>query len=298
MWSDWRSADAAGDAARAAACAAEMLAVAPDEFIAWFEAALLSKARRSWREAAARNRRALDLFGPADAEAFEGDNPAAWNLGIAATALGDWETARAAWTAYGIGGLAGTTGPIDADYGLAPIRVNPDRSALPHQVLFDAGDTEVVWCWRRSPAHAVIASVPLPASGHRFRDVLLHDGAPTGSRRLGEREVAVFDEIERLEQSDMPTWQARLGGVTAGDLEQLTDLLGRRGLGLDEWSGMRLLCSECSHGSPDPSHSHEPVDASETQLGLAGPEADLASSIETWLAERPHVTLRELSLLW
>jgi len=37
------------------------------------------------------------------------------------------------------------------------------------------------------PAHAVIVRVPLPESGHRFRDVLLHDGEPRGTRRRRRR---------------------------------------------------------------------------------------------------------------
>jgi len=290
--------DDSGDAMRAGELAAEMASVAPDRFLAWFEAGLYSKARRNWVEAAERNHRALELLQPGDADAFDGANPAAWNLGIAATALGDWATARRAWIAYGIEGLAAGTDPIDVDYGLAPIRLNPDRASLAHQLLFDVGDSEVVWCWRRSPAHAVIASVPLPESGHRFRDVVLHDGEPKGTRRLGDRELSVFDEIERLDESAIPTWQALLRGLGDGDLERLTDLFGPQGFGLDEWSGMRILCSECSHGAADGDHAHEPIGENETRLGLAGPERALRSTLDAWLTERPHITLMDLSLLW
>lgn len=113
-------------------------------------------------------------------------NPAAWNLGIAATALGDWASARRAWTAYGITGIGDGVEEIDVDFGMAPIRLNPDRASLALEVQPAYGNTEVVWCWRRSPAHAVIASVPLPESGHRFRDVLLHDGEPKGTRPSAE----------------------------------------------------------------------------------------------------------------
>lgn len=298
VWSDWKAADDAADAIRAGQLAEEMLAVAGDKFLAWFEAGLYSKARRNWQDSVERNRRALELFEPRDAKDFDGVNPAAWNLGIAATAVSDWATARRAWSAYGLDGLAPGPEPIDVDYGLAPIRLNPDRPSLPHEVPFNIGEAEVVWCWRRSPAHAVIASVPLPESGHRFRDVILHDGEPKGTRRHGDREVSVFDEIERLQESAIPTWQVLLSGVVKGDLERLTDLLGPQGLGVDEWSGMRILCSECSHGSPDEAHSHEPLREDQTRLGLAGPEGDLQNSINTWLTERPHITLLDLTLLW
>lgn len=270
----------------------------PDSFDAWFEAGLHSKARGLWRESAVRNQRALELFGPAEAERFEGASPAAWNLGIAATAIGDWATARRAWTDFGIEGFDPSDEPIDADLGMVPIRINPDRASLTHQVMFDAGDTEVVWCWRRSPAHAVVASVPLPESGHRFRDVLLHDGEPKGSRRNGDREVPVFDELDRLEESGLSTWQAILDGVREGDLDRLADVLGPLGLGLDTWSGMRILCSECSHGSPDDGHEHAELAPGRTRLGLAGDEAALRAALDTWLRDHKHVGVEELVLLW
>lgn len=292
------AADEAGDAERAGELAAEMVAVVPNSYRAWFEAGMYSKARADWSESAARNARAVQLFDAGDDQAFEGENPAAWNLGIAATALADWPTARRAWTAYGVDGLGEGEGPIDVDLGTVPIRLNPDRPSLAHQVSPDLGDTAVVWCWRRSPAHAVIASVPLPESGHRFRDVLLHDGEPKGSRLLRGQEVPVFDELARLETSELSTWQARLlGDVGAEDLDVLADLLGSRGFGVDNWSGIRLFCAECSQGSPGAGHVHEPVDAVETVLGLAGDEDGLRAGITEWLADHQHVALVELTLL-
>jgi hypothetical protein len=213
VWDEWKQADEAGDAEAAGRSAVEMLELVPGFFEIWFEAGMYSKARADWPESAARNQRAVELFTPENATAFDGVNPAAWNLGIAATALGDWATARRAWTAYGIDGVEAGSEPIDMDFGYVPIRVNPDRPSLPHQVVPDFGDTEVVWCWRRSPAHAVISNVPFPASGHRFRDVVLHDGEPKGTRQYGEQEVAVFDELARLKSSDLPTWQAQLTGA-------------------------------------------------------------------------------------
>ena len=298
VWAEWRAADEAGDVARAEELAREATEVAPDTHRAWFDAALLSKARRDWPAALERNERALSVFTQRDALEFGGDKPAAWNLGIAATALGDWETARRAWRAYGIDVIAPGSSPIDEDFGLVPVRLNPDRPSLPHQVTPQFGEPEVVWCWRRSPAHALISSVPLPESGHRFRDVVLHDGEPKGSRVLNGREVSVFDELDRLEDSGLPTLQAQISRVGADDLQALTDLLGPRGLGVDEWSRMRLLCADCSHGSPTDDHTHPPADPDVTVLGLAGPENEVSQCIEEWLASRPWAELQDLSLLW
>ncbi|TLM82708.1 tetratricopeptide repeat protein [Pseudarthrobacter sp. NamE2] len=297
VWSDWTAADEAGDTGTATALAAEMLHVAPGSFYAWYHAALLSKALGRWAESLERNARAVELFTPAEAEDFDGVNPAAWNLGIAATALGDWATARRAWEAYGIQGMGSGLEAIDVDFGLAPVRLNPDQPSLPHQVLPSAGTTEVVWCWRRSPAHAVIANVPLPESGHRFRDVLLHDGEPKGFRKLGGQDVAVFDQLERLEDSGVPTWQAQVTGATPDDLRELSALLEERGLGVDDWSAMRMLCAECSRGTPDAAHNHAPAPSGVNRLGLAGPESELDRGLNDWLAPRPAVHL-DLALLW
>ncbi|GAB3815878.1 tetratricopeptide repeat protein [Kribbella italica] len=298
MWDEWKEADRVGDAAAAGRLASEMTAALPQFSAIWFEAGMYSKARGEWAEAVARNQRAVDLFTAEDAAEYDGENPAAWNLGIAATAIGDWATARSAWTAYGIEGIEAGTEPIDVNFGYVPIRVNPDRPSLPHQVVPEFGDTEVIWCRRRSPAHAVISSVPLPASGHRFRDVLLHDGEPKGTRRLGEQEVAVFDQLARLESSDLPTWQAQILGTGPTDLDALADLIGPRDLGLDDWSSIRLMCADCSHGSPGTAHTHTPAATDATILGLAGSEADLRNCLDPWLAERPHVVLAELTFLW
>lgn len=297
VWAEWEAADAAGNTRLAEDLASELLALTPDSSFSWFHAGMLSKALGRWPESFTRNTRAVELFSSRDADFFDGENPAAWNLGIAATAIGDWAAARQAWRTFGIEGIPDGTGPIDVDFGLGPIRINPEP-AMPHQVVPRHGTTEVVWCWRRSPAHAVIASVPLPESGHRFRDVLLHDGQPRGSRMLHGEERTVFDELARLEDSGLPTWQAHIVGATATDIDALTSVLGPRGLGVDEWSGIRMLCAACSLGSPDPDHTHAPVRADATRLGFAGDERSLRGAIDEWLDSHKHVVLLDLELLW
>lgn len=291
-------ANEAGDVERANACAEAMTQAAPEVFAAWFEAGLHAKARRDWPRCRAWNARAIELFGDAERQEFDGANPAAWNLGIAATALGDWSSARRAWAAYGITGIGDGAQEIDVNFGMAPIRLNPDRPSLALQVQPAYGETEVVWCWRRSPAHAVIASVPLPESGHRFRDVLLHDGEPKGTRRSGGRDVSVFDEIARLQESQLPTWQAQVSGASEADIDAAADLFGECGLGADNWSGINLLCADCSHGSPGRDHHHEAPPAGTVTLGLAGREREIAECLERWRANRPSVEVLAVELLW
>ncbi len=298
LYDEWSVADDVGDVARAHQLAEEVTTLAPHWYVGWFDAALLAKARGDWAMAMVRNLRAMELFDDEAAQRFDGVNPAAWNLGIAATALGDWAMARRAWRTYGLGEFPDSDEPLDHDLGTTPVRINPDRPALPHQVMVEHGSTEVVWCWRRSPAHAVVASVPLPESGHRFRDRLLHDGAPSGTRRLADQDVPVFDELMLLESSGLPTWQAVVTGAGPDDLEALSDLVGSRGLGLDDWSRITPLCSDCSHGTPDETHRHEAPAPEEQLLGCAGEEDELRACFEEWGATRDGVALRELAFLW
>ncbi len=90
------------------------------------------------------------------------------------------------------------TGPPDFPCGRTPIRLNPDA------------DGEVVWSDRVDPARARIVSIPLAESGFRFADLVLHDGAAKGYRRLGDRDVPVFDCLQLLEASSFSTWVAEV----------------------------------------------------------------------------------------
>lgn len=292
----WSAADERGDTESALAAAARAVAVAPDSWVEWFDAGLLFKALQRWEESAAHNERAQALFTPKDANKMGGANPCAWNRGIAATALADWAIARECWRAYGIDVAPGSR-PIEGEYGFTPIRINPEPS-IPHQIVPELGHPYVVWTWRRSPAHAVVASVPRPDSGHRFRDVLLHDGVPMGTRVIDGHEVPVFEELLRMEDSGIPTWQAQVDGAADDDYWALEQILGPREMGFDQWSGMRILCRSCSLGNPGQGHAHESAPEMTNLLGLAGGEDELRSALDEWLAGRRHVTLTDLELLW
>jgi hypothetical protein len=95
-----------------------------------------------------------------------------------------------------------------------------------------------------------------------------------------------------------PLVGGQLVGATPDDLAALADIVGPRGLGLDDWSGIRLMCSECSHGSPGPAHDHAAAPTDATVVGLAGSEAELRACFDESLADRPHITLAELAFLW
>ncbi|MCP4965322.1 MAG: tetratricopeptide repeat protein [bacterium] len=241
----------------------------------WFNLGLVYKRQLRWPESAACNQRSVDLG------ANEQD-PAFWNLGIAATALRDWQTARRAWSGYGIE-LEPGTGPIEMDFGPSPVRINP------------AGNAEVVWGRRIDPTRILIENIPLPGSGHRWRDIVLHDGEPKGQRSLGEHTFSVFDEILRWRASSIPTAECMVVAPTTA-IQNLSERFQTEGWALEDWtSNLRMLCKTCSEGFPD-SHAHGafPSDAAGNHVGVAAPEQIATRLLDDWLSEVPGSTRTDL----
>jgi len=240
---------------------------APQWSVPWYNLGLLYKRQRQWSDSLACNRRAVELD-PSDAAAW-------WNLGIAATALGDWPEARRAWVAYGIEIPPGE-GSVKLDLGPTPIRINPQ------------GDGEVLWCWRIDPARAVIRSIPLPESHHRFDDLLLHDGAPNGYRVIRGKEVPVFDELEILEPSAYSTFEVVVDSASPEDTEALKELALEHDMGVEDWSAtVRMLCKLCSEGRPHETHQwqEESEPTTERRFGFAAhSEREVHEVLKQWLA--------------
>ena len=199
-------------------------------------------------------------------------------MGIAATAVADWTAAREAWTRCGITMPAGD-GPPDTDFGLVPIRLDP----------YGAG--EVVWARRIDPARAVIENVPLPGTRFRWRDVLLHDGAPEGYRMLDGREVPVFNALERIHGSGFDTYIMELGSSDAASTERLTEIAAELGGYAEDWgTRTNILCRECSLGRP---HDHrENGSPAHPHCGVAATDSSHATQIvEAWLSSTERADL-------
>ncbi len=270
-------------AAELARIAVEVLRRDPGDRGMWFDLGLLAKWRRDWPTAQEHNTRSLELV-PEDRREEE---LAAWNLGIAATARRDWATARRAWTAFGIPVPGQGDEPIEGDLGPALVRLNPPMRYVGQQLLEVDGrvrEGEVVWGHRLDPARIRIASVPLPESGHRFGDVVLHDGEPQGTRRSGGTEYPVFDEIEIWERSPVPTLSVLVHG-TDDDVAELRHDLDLSGFAVEDWTTeVSQLCRACSDGVVD-DHDHRPdapADAGR-RLGLAGDPEEALRIVHAWL---------------
>jgi hypothetical protein len=241
---------------------------------------LIFKRQRLWRESLECNQKALER-NPSDEAAW-------WNLGIAATALGDWPEARRAWTGFGLE-LPGGDGEILMTLGPTPIRLDP------------SGASEVVWCTRIDPARAVIRSVPLPATGHGYGDLLLHDGASSGERQIHGQTVPVFDAIDLLRPSAYLTFEVELRAHDPEALHALFHRASIEDIGLEDWGTIRCLCSACSRGSPGP-HEHDDFIAPDRcdrpiRLMAAAPdEGRLRALLDTWTASDPGASILHVAL--
>ncbi|HKQ77346.1 MAG TPA: tetratricopeptide repeat protein, partial [Blastocatellia bacterium] len=244
----------------------------------WRNLGLLRKDRRNWRESLRCFQKAVALD-PSEQAAW-------WNLGIAATALEEWAEARRAWKGFGIDIPEGE-GPIEMEIGVTPIRINPYEGA------------EVVWCRRIDPARAIIDCVPLSQSEHRYGDLLLHDGAPSGFRKLDGKEVPVFDELQLLTPSEYGTFEIIVAGVSPEDVESLTDLADERGLAAEDWSSnLRIICKACSEGSITGKHTHDLGQTTYRHIGFAAlSEIQLREILRKWLATKPGARIEEINCL-
>jgi ribosomal protein S27AE len=245
----------------------EALAMDPDLKEAWFDLGLICKWERRWEEAFDTNLRAAELEGE------RAEEPAWWNLGIAATALRRWDAARRAWAVYGVDLVAGS-GPIEADLGVGPVRLNPDD------------DAEVVWGHRIDPARMRIMSIPYPKSGHRWSDVVLHDGSPNGYREVEGQRWPVFDELMRWEPSDVPTVSASVSAETPAAVDELLQAVDASGYAAEDWSrNVRTLCKRCSEGVVHAEHSDGELSTGhEHFIGLAAPFDVAEELIRHWEA--------------
>ncbi|WP_418120064.1 tetratricopeptide repeat protein [Variovorax sp. 350MFTsu5.1] len=260
-----RRLDEEGDQDGALQAYAQAGAVLPNWSAPWYNIGLIHKYRGDWAASLQANARAV--------RCDPRNEGAIWNLGIAATALGDWTTARSAWRQYGIEVPEGD-GPVDLFIGLTPIRVHG----------FEA--SEVVWADRIDPARAILRNVPTPDCGHRYGDLVLHDGAANGYRLHGEREVPVFDALELIAPSDYSTYEVTIEEAIRQDIDALVKRFEAADASAENWTtSMQMLCRACSEGRPydEGKHNHgegeEPGALGPWRIGIAAREEEAARRI-------------------
>jgi tetratricopeptide (TPR) repeat protein len=252
---------------------ARLVELRPEGDAFHYRLGLVHKYLRDWPAALALNLRALALAG-------EHDEGASWNAGIAATALGDWAQARRQWLACGID-LDPGEGPVEENFGPIGLRLNPWSSS------------ETVFATRIDPARARISNVPLPASGHRFGDIVLHDGSQVGERAFYDHKVPVFNELQRLQASPFPTFTAFVVCENPEDLEALPGFAVEGVAMAEDWTrGLRHKCLRCDYGIPHQHRRHAAGQDDEWNLdrtlGVAAHRVEnVRELLEAWVAAAP-----------
>jgi tetratricopeptide (TPR) repeat protein len=263
----------AGDDDAALALYLEALALDRARPHTLYNIGLIYKYRRDWQKSLRYNLMAAELRPQ--------HNATNWNTGIAATALKDWRTARDAWRREGMKLDEGDE-PIVGNFGHECVRLN------------GFGDTdaasEVVWARRLSPVTARIDNVPTPEARFRFGDVVLHDGAPVGTRFDADGvEVSVFNAFELFEASPFATWDLTLEVPDAAALEELFKASEEADMSCEDWTSMRMLCKACSEGHAHEQHDHDEKNEEwqvERRVGIASKSADTVNEVLVrWCAD-------------
>ena len=251
---------------------AKLAKACPEDSAYHYMLGLAAKYRRDWATSLRANQRAIEC-------SAEFDEAAHWNAAIAATALHDWPTARRLWAACGIEIPEGS-GEICANFGTAVLRLNAWK------------DGECVYARRIDPCRARITNVPLPESGYRWGDIVLHDGAPTGTRPDGcGGEVSVFNALERWQQSPHDTYAVFVRCPDEADSAALSELSLDTDTFAEDWtSSIRFICLRCSYGNTPHEHEHSPAAPEswqpERSFGIAARNlADVQALLNRWAAQ-------------
>jgi len=248
----------------------------------FYNLGLLYKYEGEWALSLEANLRATQLA--------PNDEAGWWNLGIAATALERWDMARFAWRGAGVKVTDGA-GPVDCPCGHAPIRLDPD------------GNAEVVWSERLDPARARLLNIPM--ADYCFGDIVLNDGAPVGYRQRGGRQVPVFNCLELLVASPFSTWSVLIdlpeGDSAEPTIGRLEGLALERDLAAEDWTrSVRILCKQCSEGTPHAHHDNEPSVAEQGPHRVAvaaRTEAEVRDLLGTWQPDAPQARVTSVELL-
>jgi tetratricopeptide (TPR) repeat protein len=253
----------------------EVISLDPTWSVPHYNVGLIYKYQGEWQKSYEYNKQAIKLD-PDEESAW-------WNLGIAATVLLDWRTARQAWNKFKLN-FEVNDEPLDLDLGNIPIRLNPET------------DGEVVWCKRVDPARAVIYNIPLPGSEHRYGDLVLNDGAPVGYRTNNGTEYPVLNELQLLSKSSYKTYSIIAEVESQSDIDKLETLCKDQNVEMEDWSTIRLLCKQCSEGNPHEHHDKELEDVNKNQrhIGFASLSDETLKHV---LANWRLICLREHSVV-
>ena len=228
VFSEWEAADEASDTPAAIALAEELLALTPDSSFSWSRQGC---SPRRW--AGGRSRRTATSGRSSCSRRVTPRPSTARTLrpGTSASPPPHWVT----------GGQPGRPGAPTASNSMSPTSPSMATSGSDRSASTPSRPSRTR-CWRsserprssgagagaRRTAWLPTSRSPNPGTGSATRfSTTAHPRHPRARRTR----VSVFDELVRLEDSGLPTWQAHVVGSGQDDLEGLAALLGPRGLG-------------------------------------------------------------------
>lgn len=140
-----------------------------------------------------------------------------WDVALSATAMGKLRQARRVWDKFG-------WSPKERSF-LKPVSVR-----LQFQNQF-----EVLWAQRISPCLGYIRSIPQPASGRRYGDLVLIDNIVRGYHTNDMHRLPIYDELGMKKCGHYGAFSCTLLQTTEADIKLLQQLCQEEGLGFEVW---------------------------------------------------------------
>lgn len=207
--------DRAGDAYNAVKLYKKVVRLAPDWSLPYHFLSLFYRQRNEWKPSFHYSQKATET---------NPEDKTAWHiLATSATALRRWQIARKAWNELGFE-FRQTNKVLDLDLGLIPVCINPKTKP------------EIVWARQIDPARAQIESIPQPASGRRYKEIILIDNQPVAHRRLRGKRVPIYEELESVRLSPYDTYAVILETGEKAKVDILDKLCFDAEIGFDNWS--------------------------------------------------------------
>lgn len=206
-------------------------------------------------------------------------------LGIAATALGEWETARYAWNQLGFH-FKPSAEALHLDLGIVPVRLNPTTAP------------EIVAARRIDPVRASIESIPQPSSGRRYKDLILVENRPNPTGVGGQffqasKKLPIHDELQLLKSSTWQTYSVLLHTSSQNDVDTLANLCLSANLGFDNWSNATRFFQPNIHRNVAEYFDRAIFGKQEREVFLIALAAKQMSEVKAVLESWRVITLKE-----
>ncbi len=258
----------------------------------WFELGLVCKHARAWSDARDANLRALEAAGGRH-------RGAAFNLALAATALGDGAAAAEAWRRAGIEARA-DEGALPFVDGLPPAQVRlptlGSGTGVDRALPDEAASFEVVWVQPLSPCHGVVRSPTHRDAMADFGDVVLFDPAPVAVLARDGAPVPRFAFLGRLRAGDERRFRFMALQQKPGQVEGLAAALPEAAILYPQGERVEMVCPRCAAGETFVKHEHLPEEAHRVVFGklVVPAEIDLdalSAALDGALRAQPGVLL-------